>query len=213
MARLRFQARLSKEEYTKRGVLRSDDLVILKHDRLDRERIQKELYKILAKNDERIMSGREPLELDIVITIKNEHRSLKANNLLWLIYTKQAEILNLEGKEVKKIQPRELYDVDMKDYAPVHAKRVMAEFVPAIIAFAENDPDCEFRGHLVSKQDVGDGIVELVFRETSSFWDTALMAKFIEAKIAELEQMGKDRYNDGDVQAIIEDFKKIKESK
>lgn len=206
MAKLRFQASLNADEYRKRGVLRYDDLVILKHDQIDRERIRSELYKLIAKNEERLAKGDDAVLLDVVIDIHYSHRSIKSNNLLWLIYTKQAEILNREAKQVHRITPKELYDVDMVDYAPVHVKKVLAEFVPAIIAFAENDPDCEFKGHLVSRSGNHDGYIELTFRETSSFWDTMAMTGFIEAKIAELEQMGRDRYNDGDVQKIVTDF-------
>lgn len=211
MAKLRFQGFLLKEEYTKRNVLRSDDLVIIKHDRSDRERIQKELYSIIAKNDERVARGGEPIELDIVISVKYAHRSVKANNLMWLIYDIQADILNKEAKAVKKITRDELYRNDMNDYAPVNEKVVMKEFASAIIAFAEHDPDCEFRGHLIDKQDVGDDMVRLRFHQTSSFWNTAEMASFIDAKLIELEQMGRDRYGDGDVQQIIRDFNKWKE--
>ena len=55
---------------------------------------------------------------------------------------------------------------------------------------------------------IGDrAIATGTFRETSSFWDTAQFTTFLEYKINELEQMGLDRWNDGEVKALIDDFK------
>ena len=108
--------------------------------------------------------------------------------------------------------PLELYNGDMKDYAPMHTKECSADDELAIISFAENG-NAEYKGHLVNKEIINNNMVRLYFQETSSFWNKMKFSEFLDYKINELEQMGMDRWNDGEVKALIIDFReRLKEA-
>jgi len=155
-------------------------------------------------NDKRIAKGKEPVELEITIKARYDDRTVLENALLWKIYSNIAEILNHEDPRAR-VTVQQLYDKDMEDYAPIHEIDVPDNLVSAFILVAEMGED-KIRGHLVKKIDNGDGTYHLVFQETSSFWDTVRFSDLIKAKIDELEDMGRNRWNDGFVKAIIDDF-------
>ena len=207
MKKLYFRASLDITAYQRHAVRRSENLVIVKYADDWASIVQTWLRECVDANDRRIASGKQPCELEITIKAHYDDRTVKSNALMWVIYDLQAQILNREGKYIRNpITPMELYKQDMEWYAPVHTKTVDNEFVAAVIAFAEQG-EGELRGHLVSK--IVDDLAQstkLTFRETSSFWDTATFATFIEYKLAELETMGRDRWNDGEVKGLIDDF-------
>lgn len=215
MKELYFRASLDITAYQRHNVLRSENLVIVKYEDDWASIIQPWLRECVDANDRRIANGKQPCELEVTIKAHYDDRTVKANALMWKIYDLQAQILNREGQFIRNpIKPMELYKQDMEGYAPVHEKICDTIDAPAIIAFAESG-ECEYRGHLIGREDTQDEVDRdisiLTFRETSSFWDSATFATFIEYKLAELETMGKDRWNDGEVKALIDDFKaKIK---
>ena len=205
MKKLYFRASLDITAYQRHNVRRSENLVIVKYADDWASIIQPWLRECVDANDRRIANGKQPCDLEISIKAHYDDRTVKANALMWVIYDLQAQILNREGKYVRNpITPMELYKEDMEGYAPVHEKYCHPDDAAAIIAFAESG-ECEYRGHLIERCDLVDS-VKLYFRETSSFWDSATFATFIEYKLAELETMGKDRWNDGEVKALIDDF-------
>jgi len=189
-------------------VKRSENLVITKYADDWAPIVQTWLRECVDANDRRIANGKQACELEITIKAHYDDRTVKANALMWVIYDLQAQILNREGQYIRNpIKPMELYKQDMEGYAPVHEKTCMTIDAPAVIAFAESG-DCEYKGHLINREELPDGMIRLTFRETSSFWDTATFATFIEYKLAELETMGRDRWNDGTVKGLIDDFMK-----
>ena len=207
MKKLYFRASLDITAYQRHNVRRSENLVIVKYADDWSSIVQPWLRECVDANDRRIANGKQPCELEISIKAHYDDRTVKANALMWVIYDLDCEILNREGKYIKnKVTPIELYNQDMIDYAPIHYKICRKEDVPAIIAFAESG-DCEYRGHLIYQEELLDGMVKLTFRETSSFWDISAHSTFLEYKLAELETMGKDRWNDGEVKALIDDFR------
>jgi hypothetical protein len=155
-------------------------------------------------NDKRVAKGKEPVELEITIKAFYDDRTVSENALLWKLYTNLCEILNHENPRLR-VTAQELYDKDMKDYAPIHEIDVPENLVSAFILVAEMGED-NIKGHLVKKIDNGDKTWHLVFQESSSFWDTVRFSDLIKAKIDELEDMGRTRLNDGFVRAIIDDF-------
>lgn len=217
MKKLYFRASLDITAYQRHEVKRSENLVITKYSDDWAPIVQAWLRECVDANDRRIANGKSCCELEITIKAHYDDRTVKANSLMWVIYDLQAQILNREGQYIRNpIKPMELYKQDMEGYAPTHEKVCDSIDAAAIIAFAESG-ECEYRGHLIGRASVGgydltNEKVKLTFRETSSFWDTATFATFIEYKLAELETMGRDRWNDGTVKGLIDDFmKNIKE--
>lgn len=157
-------------------------------------------------NDKRIAKGKESVELEITVKAYYDDRTVSENNMLWKLYTLIAEILNHENPKAK-ITPQELYDKDMEDWAIIHEIDCPTNLVSAYIIVAEMGED-EIKGHLVQKIDNGDGTWHLVFKESSSFFDTIRFSDLIKEKIDELEEMGRTRWNDGFVKALIDDFHK-----
>ena len=210
MKKLYFRASLDITAYQRHNVKRSENLVITKYADDWAPIVQAWLRECVDANDRRIANGKQPAELEISIKAHYDDRTVKANALMWVIYDLQAQILNREGQYIRNpIKPMELYKQDMEGYAPTHEKSCDTIDAAAIIAFAESG-ECEYRGHLINREDekidTDCFITHLTFRETSSFWDTATFATFIEYKLAELETMGRDRWNDGTVKGLVDDF-------
>jgi hypothetical protein len=197
--KLRFAATFDPNEYRKRGILQRDCLVIMKHAAEDRERIQKELYKIVAKNDEAISRGKDLIELDVIIDIAYRKRSADANRLMWALYTIIADALNREQGTRNRITPEELYEQDMVDWAPRHrfvCEEPSLEFFKIVLQ--------EEKGK-IKKIETEKGICSIEVWQTSSFWNTKQMAEHIDRLLNTLEQMGIIRENSGDLDRIMKD--------
>lgn len=197
--KLRFAATFDANEYRKRGIMQNDCLVILKHDQEDRERIQKELYKIVERNDKAILAGKDQVELDVIIDIAYRKRSSDANRLMWALYTIISEYLNKEQGTRSRITPEELYEQDMVDWAPRHrfvCEEPSLEFFKIVLQ--------EEKGK-IKKIETENGICAIEVWQTSSFWNTKQMAEHIDRLLNTLEQMGIIRENSGDLDRIMRD--------
>lgn len=207
MKKLYFRATLDIQDYYKKNIMSGDNLFLCRYSDDWKKIILPYLRYITDINDKRVNDNKNPCVIEITIKPRLDDRTLKENALMWKIYEIQADILNREAQDVKNpVTIQELYDEDMKGYAPVHTKICAVNDEQAIIAFAEQG-DCEYRGHLIDSVHDDDGYATIRFRETSSFWDTAKFSEFLEYKINELEQMGQERWNNGEVKALIDDFK------
>lgn len=198
--KLRFQATFDIEEYRKRGVMRSDDLVILKNEPADRERIQKELYKIAAKNDMEREAGRDLVKIDVVMDIAYRKRSPEANRLMWMLYTIIAEKLSRENGTRNRITPEELYEQDMADWAPRHeifCKKDSVQFFKMVLE--------QEKGHVQSITEKAD-LCRIEVWQTSSYWNSFQMSEHIDRLLNTLEQMGVIRENNGDLDKIMRDI-------
>jgi hypothetical protein len=214
MKKLYFRASLNIDDYAKHDIKRSDNLFAVHFEKDWAQIVQTWQRECVDANDRRIANGKNCCELEITVKTHFNDRTIKANALMWVIYDLQCEILNREGKYIQHpIKPIELYNQDMEGYAPVHKHMCSKSEEWACISFAESgDEKCDYPGHFVSRTYTDDEKVLLTFRETSSFWDSVAFATFIEYKLAELETMGRDRWNDGVVKGLIDDFmKNIKE--
>ena len=197
--KLRFAATFDAAEYRKREVLQRDCLVILKHDAADRERIQKELYKLVAKNDEAIARGKDLIELDVTIDIAYRKRSADANRLMWAIDTIIADALNREQGTRTRTTPEELYEKDMEDWAPRHrfvCEEKSLEYFRIVLQ--------EEKGR-IKNVEINGGTCSIEVWQTSSFWNTKQMAEHIDRLLNTLEQMGIIRENSGDLDRIMRD--------
>jgi len=211
MKKLYFRASLDINDYYKHNVKRSDNLAVFRYGADWSSLVQPWLMGLVDASDKRLANGKQPIELEITVKAHYDDRSVEANALMWVIYDVKCEILNHEMQNIRnRITPMELYTQDMKDYAPHHVKIVPQEFVSAIIAYAELG-EGDIKGHLESKFINADGTVTITIIESSSFWDSVFFATFIEYQLAELQEMGRTRFNDGFVKGLIDDFnEKIK---
>lgn len=182
----------------------TENVMISRYDLSYRNIVREFLAGFFAGQNKRIESGKNPYILEVSLKIIGDSRTLDQNAMLWKLYTIIANILNHDDPRALAT-PSDLYNADMIDYAPVHSVTCLTELVKAYTILAESGEEA-LRGHLVEDVDNLDGAHTLTFRETTSFWDTVRLADLITAKIADLEDMGKTRYNDGYVKAIIDDF-------
>ena len=197
--KLRFAATFDPNEYRKRGILQRDCLVILKHAAEDRERVQKELYKLVAKNDEAVSRGKDLIDLDVIVDIAYRKRSADANRLMWALYTIIADALNREQGTRNRVTPEELYEQDMIDWAPRHrfvCEEASLEFFKIVLQ--------EEKGK-IKKIETEKGVCSIEVWQTSSFWNTKQMAEHIDRLLNTLEQMGIIRENSGDLDRIMRD--------
>jgi len=201
--KLRARCWLDINEYRKRGVMRYDNLIILKHDDDSRERIQKELYKINDKNLVRIAEGKETVELDVVIDINYSERSLSQNALMWKLYDVLAEALNREAGTRYRVSPESLYEEDMKEWAPRHRLYCDKESLPFFKIVLEEE-----RGKIRAVRELPDGKYEIEVWRTSSYWNTVEMNNHIDRLLNTLEQMGVIAENNGKLDAIMRDIEK-----
>jgi hypothetical protein len=205
--KLRFQATFEASEYRKREILRSECLVILKHEPADMERIHKELYKIVAKNDADILAGKEPVKIDVIMDIAYRKRSPEANRLMWMIYTILSDKLNCENGTRDKIAPEDLYEQDMSDWAPRHEIFCKSESLEFFKLVLERE-----KGHVHSVTEK-DGMCRIEVWQTSSYWNARQMCEHIDRLLNTLEQMGVIRENNGDLDKIMRDVEEWKAKK
>jgi hypothetical protein len=205
IVKLRFQATFDIEQYRKRGIMKSEDLVILKHDLQNRERIQKELYKIVEKNETNFLAGREPVELDVTIDIAYRPRSVKANALMWTLYGIIADVLNRENGTREKVTAQSLYDDDMKEWAPRHIIACPDESLVFFKMVLENERG---KAKSITPLEGKAGFQVIEIWQTSSYWDTKQMGDHINRLLNTLESMGVIRENNGDLDKVFSDFEK-----
>jgi hypothetical protein len=197
--KLRFNAHFDVSEYRKRNVMQSECLVILKHDIKEMDRIRNALYQIVERNDKAIASGKEPLDLDVIIEVVNKKRSQEANRLMWLLYGIIADVLNREHGTRERITPEELYEQDMESWAPRHiftCPEKSLEFFKILLG--------KDYGKVKNVEDHG-GVFSIEVWQTSSYWDTKQMSEHIDRLLNTLEQMGIIRENSGDLDRIMRD--------
>lgn len=206
MKKLFFRATLDYNDYIEHSISGTDPLVLFRYPLEWRPIVREWLRATVDANNNRIAAGKQPCFLEITVQPRLQDRTVKMNNLMWKIYEIQTTILNREQKKVQgPITSQELYDLDMQDYAPIHCKTCHESEADAVKAYAESG-EPEYRGHFIGEVPQTNGLTALQFRETSSFWDIKKMSDFLDQKIDELETMGRDRWNDGEVRALIEDF-------
>jgi hypothetical protein len=183
--------------------MQSECLVILKHQASDRERIQKELYRIVEKNDKNIVAGKDPVELDVVIDIAYRERSPEANRLMWSLYNVLAEIMNRENKtRMSPYTAQELHDEDMVNFAPKHVVFCKVEAKEFFIEILNAE-----RGDVKRVQTKGERCAIEVW-QTTRFWNTFQISEHIQRLLNTLEDMHVTKNNNGDIDAVFKDFEK-----
>lgn len=190
------------------------DAIILWYPDTARERMAELKAKIAEVNADREKNGEEPVEIDVCIDFVRKRRSIRANNLMWALYEIIASALNKENRTRKPITPQDLYNVDMKAYAPKATFPVPTVWAEAIAHEIEHgeDPDYEsLRGRVIERIRRGEETILTVWR-TSSFWNTKEMAEHIDRILQDIADMGITRERDGGLDAVFEDYEKWKRS-
>lgn len=206
--KLRFQADFDHTEYKKRNVVTSDCLFIAKCRRDEYPRVMTELRKLRDKNIERELAGKEPIDFDVTVNIHYRKRSLDANALMWALYTLMAEAMTRENPTRNPFTAQELYDEDMKQFAPRH----YLSCDPASLSFFVMVLEQE-RGHVKAIHDseqTGNKVIEIW--QTSSYWDTKQMSDHIERLLNTLDDMGISSHTNGDLKKVFDDFEKWRSS-
>ncbi len=207
MARIRFNATLPDiSVWQKKGILRSENLVLLKHGNDSSIRVKEALRKMFEKDQKRKDKGEGQVIYDVVIDEVRDKRSIKANNLMWALYTLEAEALNRENRRPIPITPEELYRKDMEDGAPRHFFFCTEADLPFFKIILERD-----YGHVVREDKIENGFISVEIMETSSYWNSKKMSEHIQGKLNELETMGITKGSNGDISRVFDDFEKWKE--
>jgi hypothetical protein len=203
VSKLRFQATLDLKAWRDCGITAKDDLILLRYPYEAKPRIRTELQKISEKNIENDKKCVDPVELDVEISIHYRPRSIQANKLMWELYFIISEIINAESKDMKRVTPESLYEIDMQDWAPRHiitCNSSSFEFFKIILLEEKGKIKRTTWNEALS-------VWEIEIWQTSSYWNTVQQSEHIERLLSQVETMGRNRNNNGDVAAIYKDFK------
>lgn len=211
MKKLFFRSTLSLDDYRRfkesspTGL--PENVFITRYDIDYRQLFREWLQSAFETNKKRLEKGKQPLILEVSVKAHYDDRSIKANNLLWKALTILSTAMSKDGT---RVSPQELYDIDMKDFAPLYERTFPTEYIQAMCIMAESGEDetGTVIGHVRKVRDNGDGTSTLVLQKTSSYFNTDEFARYLECKLYELEEMGKSRYTDSEVKGLIEDFHK-----
>ena len=182
-----------------------ENVFITRYDIDYRQLFREWLQSAFDTNKKRIEKGKQPLILEVSVKAHYDDRSIKANNLLWKALTILATAMSKDGT---RVSPQELYDIDMKDFAPLYERTFPNEYIQAMCIMAESGEDetGNVIGHVREVRDNGDGTSTMVLQKTSSYFNAEEFARYLECKLYELEEMGKSRHTDSETKALIDDF-------
>ena len=209
MKKLFFRSTLSLDDYRRfkesspTGL--PENVFITRYDIDYRQLFREWLQSAFDTNAKRLEKGKQPLILEVSVKAHYDDRSIKANNLLWKALTILATAMSKDGT---RVSPQELYDIDMKDFAPLYERTFPNEYIQAMCIMAESGEDetGNVIGHVREVRDNGDGTSTMVLQKTSSYFNAEEFARYLECKLYELEEMGKSRYTDSETKALIDDF-------
>ena len=203
MSKLRFSASLDVKAWRACGITATDDLILLRYPHGSKMLIRTELQKIANKNNENDKQGLDSVELDVTIDIHYRPRSLQANKMMWALYTVLADIITAEEKTYKTT-PEELYAIDMQDWAPKHIIYCTDESRYFTVQLLQEE-NGKVKNTTWNKNT---GMWEIEVWQTSSYWNVKQQCEHIERLLFQLETMGRNRINNGDIAKIYSDFKK-----
>ena len=123
---LKFTATFDVEDYKKHNVTKKDDILLLRYAEVARDKVRRELRKIVDKNNKNRDMGKEPVSIDVNMDIHYSKRSLDQNAWLWMAHTLEAAIVNnkrLSGEAIQwntpdEVTPQMIHDDYLERYAP-----------------------------------------------------------------------------------------------
>lgn len=204
MSKLRFTATIDLEAWKAHWIAAQENLILLRYHKEAKPRIREQLVKITEKNKQNLEENKEPVQLDVEIDIYYRPRSIQSNKLMWALYTVLADLMNAEAKTMDRITEQELYDEDMENWAIRHTVFCLHNSKSFFIQILEKE-----KGHVKRVEwNKENGLWEIEVWQTSSYWNTKQQANHITRLFNLLEEMGKNKMNNGDIAAIYADFQK-----
>ena len=211
---LKFTATFSLDDYKKHNVTKSDDLLLLRYNYEYREKVRRELRKIVAKNEKNLANGKDPVQIVADLNIFYAHRSLDQNRWLWLAHTLEAAIVNnkrLSGELIQwntpdEVTPQMIHDDYLERFAP-HA----TIFVDASNVDYLRKALSETAGRIMKETWHSDTQkMEFLIWKTSSYFDVREFCEFAEHIEESLLSYGITLDNSVDYKNLMEDLQSIK---
>lgn len=213
---LKFTATFNVEDYKTHNVTKKDDILLLRYAEVARDKVRRELRKIVKKNDENMMKGRPPVEIEIDANIHYAHRSLDQNRWLWAAHTLEANIINgglaawndsnIRWRKAGTVTPEQIHEDYMELYGPMGFVDVQPDFTDAIRKMLE-----ETQGHVIHEEWIDD-IKKMRFtvRKTSSYMNTREFSELADHITSNLLAYGIDISTGEDFQKLLEDLQTLK---
>lgn len=208
MAKLKYRATIDFDKIKALGLPKGQGFAVQIVDPASRVRYAEELAKIKKVQEERGAL----VELDVTIELHYKKRSLDSNNLMWSLYTLEANWTNQSklytgaygkiGIPDRIVTPKEIYEADMETYAPKYQMYLEESQVHAAVLMLE-----QAVGHVKRKvKTVKEGIWLVEIWETSSFWDSKKMSDHIKRQIDRMIDQGILKSDELDFDKIKQDF-------
>ena len=211
---LKFTAIFDVEDYKTHNVTKKDDILLLHYAETAREKVRRELHKIVKKNEENLMKGRPPVEIDVNMDIHYQKRSLDQNAWLWLAHTLEAAIVNnkrLSGESIQwntpdEVTPQMIHDDYLERYAPRATVFVDAGNVDYL-----RKALTETAGRIMKETWHSDTQkMEMEIWKTSSYFNVREFCEFAEHIEDSLISYGVTLDNSVDFKLLIEDLQTLK---
>lgn len=213
---LKFTATFSLDDYKDHNVTKGDDLLLLRYDAEYRDKVRRELRKIVEKNNKNRDKDKPPVELDVDIDIHYMKRSLDQNAWLWVAHTLEAAIVNnkrLSGEAIQwntpdEVTPQMIHDSYMEEFAPRGYVDVLPGWVDAIRKMIE-----ETHGRVMNETWLPDKqVYRFEIWKTSSYMNVREFCELAEHVEDNLLSYGITLDNSVDFKHLIEDLQTIKNS-
>jgi len=211
--KLHFIASFNVSDYVNHGVMKMENIFLVRYLDAYSEKVRKELRKMAKKNEERTVQGREPVELEIDADIHYTKRSLSWNRWMWAMHNLEANLLNaakfrnlrgIKWHDVDAITPEMIHEADMEQYAPRATVDVAPNEVPYITESLEADA-----GRVVSKTPIGDK-VRIELWKTTRYWDVKKATEYGDILKDRLLSYGVDIEHAGDFSGLMKDLEKLR---
>jgi len=175
------------------------------------------MKKHVAKNDARLIAGKDAIRLELTVTVDYRSRSLSQNAWLWAAHTLEANFLNghrsawtekhnILFSERGTITPEDVHYDYMEQYAARGYVDVDPSMLQGLIRMIEADT-----GHVMKREPLPDGRVRLEVWKTSSYLDVkefCELARKVEAQMLSYGVTFREAYEFLDLQDQLAEIEK-----
>lgn len=213
---LKFTATFDVEDYKTHNVTRYDNLLLLRYDNEFKDKVRRELRKIVDKNAKNQDKDRPPVELQVDVNIHYSQRSIDQNKWQWAAHTLEANIINgglaawkdgnIRWRNAGTITPEQIHDDYMSRFAAVGFVDVESGFVSAVRQMLE-----ETQGHVINEEWIKDiNRMRFTVRKSSSYMDVREFCEYAEHITDQILSYGIDINSGVDFKNLMEDLQTIK---
>lgn len=153
---------------------------------------QEAMKRFIAKNDARLIAGKDAFRLELSVSVDYRSRSLSQNAWLWAAHTLEANFLNghrsawtdrqgIIWRERGTITPEDVHADYMEQYAARGTVDCDPEILQGLAMMIERDT-----GHVMKREPLPDGRIRLEVWKTSSYLDVrefCELARHVEAQM------------------------------